>query len=327
MHILVTGANGFVGAQLVKRLTGSSPPLKWTRLTLLDLDPPPTFNDPRIICHAADLAEGSRLSQALEVPADVVFHLASIPGGAAERHFEKGRLVNLDAVLKLFNLLERQEKPARVVYASTVAVYGAPLPAEVGEDTPMRPNLSYGAHKLIGEVLLADASRRGTIDGIALRLPGIVARPPQPSGLLSAFMSDLFWKLRDGEEFVCPVGAKGTAWWMSVDCCVDNLLHAAQVSAKQLGSSRAMTLPVLHLSMEEVISGVDRYLGRAQPSQVIYRRDPVLEKTFAAFPPISTPTAIALGFVHDGSASGLIARVLDNAPSPHASKALEQEPL
>src|SRR4029077_280398 len=123
----------------------------------------------------------------------------------------------------LLEQLREERHPPLVVFASSVAVYGAPLPPVVDDATLPKPTLSYGAHKLIGEVLVADFSRRGWIDGISLRLPGIVARPPQPSGLLSAFMSDIFWKLAAGEPFTCPVSPQAVAWWMSVRCCVDNL--------------------------------------------------------------------------------------------------------
>lgn len=318
MHILVTGANGFVGAQLVARLVNDPGALAWTRLTLIDLQCP-AYDAPGISYLSGSLADPQLLRTALAVPVDVAFHLASVPGGAAERDYERGRQVNLDATLGLFEQLQQQAKPARVVFASTIAVYGSPLPAVVDDDTPLRPGLSYGAQKLIGEILLEDLSRRGRLDGIALRLPGIVARPPQPSGLLSAFMSELFWKLRDGESFVCPVSAEGTAWWMSVQCCVDNLLHAALIPAQALGSKRVFTLPVLHLSLAEVIEGVNRYAGFLAPPRVQYEPNPALQATFASYPPLSSPCAQAMGFAHDGSLERLIERTL--APGPAASSA------
>ncbi|WP_416425091.1 NAD-dependent epimerase/dehydratase family protein [Pseudomonas sp. App30] len=316
MHILVTGANGFVGAHLVARLVSAPSALAWTRLTLVDLQLP-AYDSPGISYLAGSLADPQVLEAALAVPVDVAFHLASVPGGAAERDYELGRQVNLQATLALFEQLQQQANPARVVFASTIAVYGSPLPAVVDDETPLRPGLSYGAQKLIGEILLEDLSRRGRLDGIALRLPGIVARPPQSSGLLSAFMSDLFWKLRDGEPFVCPVSAEGTAWWMSVQCCVDNLLHGALIPAQSLHLKRVFALPVLHLTLAEVIEGVNRYAGFTSPPKVQYQLNPVLQSTFASYPPLASPAAQALGFIHDGSLEQLIRRTL--GPAQEAS--------
>jgi nucleoside-diphosphate-sugar epimerase len=181
----------------------------------------------------------------------------------------------------------------------------------VDDNTALRPGLSYGAQKLIGEILLEDLSRRGRLDGVAVRLPGIVARPPQASGLLSAFMSDLFWKLRDGEPFVCPVSAEGTAWWMSAQRCVDNLVHAALIPVQSLGAKRVFTLPVLHLTVGEVIDGVNHYAGVGAAPNVHYQPDPALQATFASYPPLSSPAAQALGFAHDGSLKQLIKRTLE----------------
>lgn len=311
MHILITGAGGFVGRNLVQRLMATTTALAWTRLTLVDLQLPNFEADPRIVCLAGSLADPDLLARAVAIPVDVAFHLASVPGGAAERNYELGYQVNLHATLRLFDLLQNGSKAPRVVFASTIAVYGSPLPAVVDEGTPLRPGLTYGAHKLMAEVQLEDLSRRGRLDGISLRLPGIVARPPQTSGLLSAFMSDVFWKLRDGEEFVCPVSEQGTAWWMSVGCCVDNLLHAACLPAGVLDAKRSLALPVLHLRMSQVVEGLMRYLGPGHSGRVTYVPDPTLDRTFAMYPPMVTPTAHELGFRHDGSIDNLVKRTLE----------------
>lgn len=311
MHVLITGANGFVGATLVRRLLEDPDALPgWTQLTLLDLSFPEPPQDARVRCLAGTIADTELLADALENPVDIAFHLASIPGGAAERDYSLGRRVNLDATLALLEGLKDQERPARVVFASTIAVYGSPLPALVDDHTPLRPQLSYATQKLMGELLIDDFSRHGWIDGISLRLPGIVARPPQPSGLLSAFMSEVFWKLKANERFDCPVSPQAVAWWMSAARCVDNLLHAATLPAERLLARRAFALPVLHLSMAQLVDGLCQRFGEGRRAQVVYQPNEQLEANFGRYPPLQAVAAEALGLRHDGDLTQLINRTL-----------------
>lgn len=313
MNVLITGGNGFVGRELVKHLLAATPLLTGqpalNRLTVVDMGGEHLPEDPRVHLVSGSIADAAVLDAALDVAPDLVFHLASIPGGAAERQFELGLQVNLCATLELFLRLARQGNCPRVVFTSTIAVYGSPLPALVDDASPLRPGLSYGAHKQIGEILLEDFSRRGLLDGRILRLPGIVARPPEPSGLLSAFMSDLFWRLAAGERFTCPVSANAVAWWMSVGCCVENLLHAARLVPEQIQGRRAYTLPVLRLTVAQVVEGLAERFGAQCRALVDYQPDAGLEATFGCFPPLDASAAEALGLRHDGSVHALI----DNA--------------
>ncbi len=313
MHVLITGANGFVGQALARRIItdGVVAGRRFDRLTLLDLEFPAPVADLRVRQLQGSIADRGMLAKAFEQgPIDLVFHLASIPGGMAERDFDLGRQINLDATQWLLDLLRQQENIPRLVFASTIAVYGAPMPSMVIDDTPMRPCLSYAAQKLMGEILIEDYSRRGWIDGVSLRLPGIVARPPEPSGLLSAFMSDVFWKLKAGEPFECPVSAQAVAWWMSVGRCVDNMVHAAELSADVLKPRRNMALPVLRLTMAEVIDGLCLRFGEDRRALVSYRPDAQLEAVFGSFPPLQARAAEQLGFRHDGDVEGLIEKAM-----------------
>lgn len=313
MRVLVTGANGFVGRHLAGRLLADAAVngRAVSQLILMDVDFAEPPQDSRVRLIKGSIAEAKRLCEAFsEGPVDLVFHLASIPGGLAEAEFSLGLEVNLYATQQLLELLRQQQGVARLVFASTIAVYGAPMPAEVTDDTPLRPCLSYAAQKLIGEVLVDDYSRRGWIDGVSLRLPGIVARPPEPSGLLSAFMSDVFWRLKAGEHFICPVSPKAVAWWMSVSCCVDNLLHAATVPTEALAARRSMALPVLRLTMAEVVKGLARRFGADRFDKVDYRPDAKLEVVFGALPPLHAKAAETLGFRHDGDVDQLIERAI-----------------
>ena len=315
MNILVTGAEGFIGRALVARLLSSGllPSLGDARRQVILLDrqfsAPPT--DARVRQVAGDITDAAVLREAVRDGVDCVFHLASIPGGAAEAQFEAGLRVNLEATLRLLESLRAQATPAKVVFASTIGVYGVPLPDVIDEETLPAPTMSYGTHKLIGELLIADYSRRGFIDGRSLRLPGIVARPPQAAGMLSAFMSDLIRELSAGRSFACPVSREGKAWWMSRTCVVENLLHAAGLDSARAQKKRAWLLPVLHASLGDVVAAIARVHGEEVLERVTYHENATLQAQFANLPPLHCPTSVDAGFRNDGTLEILVQRALD----------------
>jgi nucleoside-diphosphate-sugar epimerase len=312
-RVVVTGAQGFIGQALVRRLLSQGlggAPLR--TLTLVDLGFDAAPSDPRVRQVCASLSAPGAISQALAEGADHIFHLASVPGGAAERDPELGRRVNLDATLDLIDACRHLPAAPRFVYASSVAVYGENLPAPMDEAAPACPALSYGAHKLVCELMVADASRRGWIQGCSLRLPGVVARPGESAGLMSAFMSLLFWRLAAGQPVVLPVSAQATCWWISVHTCVDNLVHAALVDASRLHASRSYQMPVLHLSVSQVVDALAARFGADRLGLVRYEPEAQVERLFGRYPPLFTPVAEGLGLRHDGNAQALVRRALED---------------
>ena len=313
MRVLVTGANGFVGAALVRRLLSEGVLAAGDVKTLLLLDRriDAMPEDDRVQAICGDFGAPQTLDEALAEPVDLVFHLASVPGARAEADPDLGDQVNLYGMLALFDRLAQQTKrrsrAPRVVFASSVAVYGGRLPERVDEHTAAHPTISYGVHKLIGEQLLGDASRRGLLDGRSLRLPGIVARPGLSAGHGSAFMSAIFRAAQQGQPYTCPVSPSATAWWMSQACCIDNLLHAARLPIEGLGGARVWTPPVLHLTVTAVVDALARRFGEAQ---IDYAPVEAIERLFGCQPPLADSRAAALGFRHDGTVGQLIERAL-----------------
>ncbi|QCP49642.1 NAD-dependent epimerase/dehydratase family protein [Trinickia violacea] len=316
MRVLVTGAGGFVGTALVERLLreGIAEAGDVSELLLVDRQAGEPPGDARITALAGDFSSSEILEPLLSKPVDVVFHLASMPGSQAEAEPAEGDKVNLWGMLTLFERLAKQAteygRAARVVYASSVAALGEPLPTSVDEHTAPLPTISYGVHKLVGELILADWTRRRKLDGRSLRLPGIVARPELSAGHGSAFMSQIFRMAQRGQAYTCPVSPSSSVWWMSRRCCVDNLLHAARMPAEGLHSGRVWTPPVLHLSVQEIVDALVRRFGSFSIDFAPVER---IEQLFGRQPPLTDGRAIEAGFRHDGAIDELVANALELA--------------
>jgi len=309
MRVLITGAAGFIGAHLagLLRERGEIGGRRIDALALADQSLPDT---PEEIAIRGDLADPGVMAKIAAFRPDVVFHLAAIPGGASEQNYALGRRVNLDASLSLFEALAGSGTRPTVVYASSIAVYGTDLPELVTPAMPLRPPLTYGAHKRVCEILLADFTRRGLLDGRSVRLPGIVARAKSSAGLTSAFMSDILHALKAGVAYTCPVGPEATAWWMSARRCVENLAHAAVMDVSPADTGRAWPLPVLRLSIQEIVDTCSAHYGENRRAMVTYQADPGVEAVFGRYPRLDDASARALGLRDDGSAEELVRRAL-----------------
>lgn len=305
MRVIVTGAAGFVGRVLLRRLVDQG-----RRVVALDYV---ANSAPDFEAIAGDIADPAILARAFAQGCDAVVHLATIPGGAAEADPVAARRINLDATIALSEAAAAAGTRPRFVFASSIAVLGAPLPVLVDDASPLRPQLVYGAHKAMIEQWLATLSRRGALDALSLRLPGIVARPPGPSGMKSAFMSDVFHALRARAPFTSPVSADATMWLMSVETVVAALLHALMLDTA-LPDDRAVTLPTLRLRMDELVAAIVRQTG-ADAAQVRFAPDRGLQSAFGAYPGLITPRADALGFRHDGSVDRLVASAFSTIDS------------
>jgi len=302
MTILITGAGGFVGRALVRALLADG-----ANVVAIDTQAGGIPDGARVV--AGDLGDRAVRDAALAEGCDALIHLATVPGGAAEADPAASRRINIDAMYDLLLEAGAAGHCPRVVYASSIAVFGDPLPDHVDDLTPLAPKMIYGGHKAMMEHAVAMFSHRGLIDGVTLRLPGILARPKGPSGMKSAFMSDLFHALRAGEAFTCPVSPGATIWAESVTACAANFRRALTIDSVLLPVGRAVTLPAQRVAMGALAAEIARRCG-ASPDLVRYVPDAALEAAFGAQPPLATPAAERAGFAHDGDLANLVANAL-----------------
>ena len=305
-RVVVTGAGGFVGQKLCDAILAKP---DWQLIAIDMVLPDFLKNHDRVAAFETPFSDETMLSEVFSSPCDILFHLAAVPGGAAEQNPALSKTVNLDGTLTLFSKACENGHRPRIVYTSTIAVLGAPMPDVVDDNAPIVPAMTYGTHKAMIELALADLSRRKLADTVTVRLPGIVARPLAKSGLKSAFLSDVFHLLKAGQPYISPVSEQATMWLMSVNQCVNNLLNAAVLDSSQMPVSRVVTLPAVRTSMLELVREIASQTG-ASEELVSWKPDAALEEGFGKQPPLFTPAAEHAGFRHDGDITALVKNTL-----------------
>jgi D-erythronate 2-dehydrogenase len=278
LHILVLGAAGMVGRKLTERLLRDSRlgDREISRLTLQDVvaaTKPANASIPVGVV-TSDFSDPATAPALIEGRPDVIFHLAAIVSGEAELDFDKGYRINLDGTRMLFDairLVGGGYKP-RVVFTSSIAVFGAPFPEAIGDEFFQTPLLSYGTQKAIGELLLADYSRRGFMDGIGIRLPTVCIRPGLPNKAASGFFSNILREPLAGKEAVLPVSEDVRHWHASPRSTVGFLLHAATMDSATAGARRNLTMPGLSATVGEEIAALKRVAGDKVAARI--KREP-----------------------------------------------------
>ena len=303
MHVLVLGAAGMVGRKLSERLLrdGHLGKRDITRLTLQDVVAP---NKPEkagfpVDVVAGDFAVAGFAQKLVAGRPDVIFHLAAIVSGEAEHDFDKGYRINLDGtrmLLDAIRLIGGGYKP-RVVFTSSIAVFGAPFPEAIGDEFFNTPLMSYGTQKAIGELLLADYSRRGFMDGIGIRLPTICIRPGLPNKAASGFFSSILREPLAGKEAILPVSEDVRHWHASPRSAVGFLLHAATMDSAAVGARRNLTMPGLSATVGEEIAALKRVAGDKVAGRIRREPDPFIMGIVDGWPRnFEANRAVKLGF-------------------------------
>lgn len=303
MHILITGAAGMIGRKLTERLVVgrelNGQPVD--RLTLIDVVAPQrlaSFSDHEKT-RAADLAEPGVAVKAVSERPDMIFHLAGVVSGEAETNFEKGYRVNLDgsrALLEAIRGVGDGYKP-RVVFTSSMAVFGAPFPHAISDDFHLTPLTSYGTQKAITELLLADYTRRGILEGVGIRLPSIVVRPGKPNAAASGFFSGIIREPLAGHEAILPVKDTIMHTHASPRSAVGFLIHAAGLDRKKLGDRINLNMPGVTCTVAEQIESLKRIAGAKVAARIRRQPDELITRIVDGWPHRFDPQrAIELGF-------------------------------
>jgi nucleoside-diphosphate-sugar epimerase len=215
---------------------------------------------------------------------DTVFHLAAVVSGQAEAEFDVGMRVNLDATRALLERCRTCTKPPKFVFASSLAVFGGMLPDPVPDDAPVTPQSSYGAQKAMGELLVNDMSRKGFIDGRALRLPTIVVRPGKPNRAASSFASGIIREPLSGDDAICPVAPATRLWLQSPRAVVANFIVGHEAPAEKLPAFRAINVPGIDVTVAEMVAALRSVAGDTVANRVQWQYDPVIDRIVATWP-------------------------------------------
>jgi D-erythronate 2-dehydrogenase len=313
MHILILGGGGMVGRKLAERLArdGQVGGTAIDRLTLHDVVEPQAPDGARFEVETltSDFAEAGAAEALIASRPDLIFHLAAIVSGEAEADFDKGYRINLDGTRYLFDAIRLAGdgyKP-RVVFTSSIAVFGAPFPDAIGDEFFTTPLTSYGVQKAIGELLLADYTRRGFFDGIGIRLPTINVRPGKPNKAASGFFSGIVREPLSGQEAVLPVPDDVRHAHASPRSAVNFLVHAATMDLTKLGPRRNLTMPSVSVTIAEQIEALRRIAGENVVARIRREPDPTIMGIVAGWPRrFDARRAESLGFKAEQSYDDII---------------------
>jgi len=335
MKVVITGGAGFLGQRLARRLLelgeltdAAGARRRLREIVLLDVVAAEGFSDPRIKVVTGDIADGELLRRVIDADTASIFHLAAVVSGQAEADFALGLRINLDASRLLLDTCRalgegetsersRSQRP-KVVFTSSVAVYGGQLPDLVDDTTAREPQSSYGIQKTIGELLLTDYHRRGFIDGRVLRLPTISVRPGKPNKAASSFASGIIREPLNGQEAVCPVTPETRLWLLSPRQAIASLIAGHELASEALGQRRCINLPGISVSVQEMVAALEQVAGPETVRHLRWQPDAVIQRIVGGWPGAwDVSRAKALGLRGDPDFASVVrAYVEDDLPAP-----------
>ena len=320
MRIVITGGAGFIGKKLALALLGRGTLMagdgtvqSLSEITLFDVvEAEGLLHDPRLSIRRGDITDPAQVRD-LIAGAGGVFHLAAVVSADAEQNFDLGMQVNLDGTRHVLEACRALETRPKLVFASSVAVFGGDMPDVLTDDTILTPQTSYGTQKAAGELLVNDYSRKGFTDGRALRLPTIVVRPGKPNLAASTFASSIVREPLVGEAAVCPVERSAEMYILSPRRIIEALIHAFDLPEDAFGMVRMLTLPGITVSIGEMVDALSEVTGEEVASRIQWRPDARIQKIVAGWPRrCDARRARALGFAADADVRDIIRVHIDD---------------
>ena len=294
MRVVITGGAGFLGKLLAQKILSRGQLndahgvlREVSELVLVDMtaaQDEPWLADSRVSQVVGDIADRAVLARALTAATGSIFHLAAVVSGQAEADFDIGMRVNVDATRTLLELTRALPEPPKFVFTSSIAVFGGNLPAVLPDDQRLTPQGSYGAQKAMGELLVSDMSRRGMIDGRALRLPTITVRPGKPNKAASSFASGIIREPLAGVDAVCPVVPATRMWVQSPPRVIENLLIGHDAPATAFGFDRSISVPGISVAVGDMVASLRRVAGDAVAGRVSWQLDPAIDRLVSSWP-------------------------------------------
>lgn len=322
MRVVITGGAGFLGSRLARKildvghLTDSTGNVSEVHeLVLVDVAAA-NIDDQRARVITGDLADPALIESAVTPDTDSIFHLAAVVSGQAEAEFDVGMRVNLDATRALLERCRKLTRPPKVVFTSSLAVFGGPLPDPVPDNAPVTPQTSYGTQKAIGELMVYDMTRKGYIDGRSLRLPTVTVRPGKPNKAASSFASGIIREPLSGIDALCPVAPTTATWVSSPRAVVANLIVGHEAPSARFGPTRSVNVPGVRIAVRDMVETLRRIAGDSVAAHVKWQLDPAIDKIVSTWPSNFAPVlGASLGMRADSDFEDIVrAYIADDMP-------------